>query len=343
MSEENEKIINTYDVDELKSKKMSKGKKSLIIFALIIIFVVILGVSCNKAIGNLGASFMNEDDSVIDASGDYIGILNIDGTISKAANGNYDHQWILDKMDEMMEDKLNKGMVLFINTPGGGVYESDELYLKILDYKKAGKPVYSAMGSQATSGGYYISAPCDKIYANRNCWTGSIGVTIGTIYDASELLDKIGIKTVTITSGENKAMGNMVEPMTKEQKDIFQSLVDEAYEQFVGIVADGRNMKISKVKKIADGRIYTAKQAKANNLVDEIGTLEDAINDMKEEYKLNDVETIDLVKEPSFSIFQSLIEGKTKNKNSLTEYGELEKLMNEKDSFSVTYMSGVKR
>lgn len=101
-------------------------------------------------------------------------------------------------------------------------------------------------------GGYYVSAGCDKIIANRNCWTGSIGVTLGTMYDVSELLDNLGIKTQTITSGANKAMGSSVEPMTKEQKQIYQSMVAEAYEQFTEIVAEGRNMSLSKVKKLAD-------------------------------------------------------------------------------------------
>ena len=133
------------------------------------------------------------------------------------------------------------------------------------------------MQSQATSGGYYISASCDKIIANRNCWTGSIGVTMGTLMDISELLENLGIKTNTITSGANKAMGSSYEAMTEEQREIFQSLIDEAYDQFVGIVADGRDMSEKEVRKIADGRIYTAKQALDNGLIDAIGTMEDAV------------------------------------------------------------------
>ena len=92
----------------------------------------------------------------------------------------------------MAEDDRNKGMILYVNTPGGSVYASDELYLKIKDYQETtGRPVYSSMQSQATSGGYYISAPCDKIIANRNCWTGSIGVTMGTFIDISGLLSDL--------------------------------------------------------------------------------------------------------------------------------------------------------
>ncbi|MFR0902395.1 MAG: signal peptide peptidase SppA [Anaerovoracaceae bacterium] len=170
--------------------------------------------------------------------------------------GTYNHQYILNAIDAMIYDDNNKGLILYINTPGGSVYASDEVYLKIREYQEiTGRPVYSSMQSQATSGGYYISAPCDKIIANRNCWTGSIGVTMGTFIDLSELLGNLGIKTETITSGDNKSMGSSTEPMTDEQRAIFQALIDEAYEQFVGIVAEGRGMTDAEVKN-SDGR-YT--------------------------------------------------------------------------------------
>ena len=220
----------------------------------------------------------------------HITIIHVEGTIQPDSYGasSYSQEWILEKIEKARLDDNNKGLILFINTPGGTVYETDEVYLELLEYQETGKPYYVAMGSQATSGGYYMAAPADKIYANRNCWTGSIGVTLGTIYDISGLLDKYGIETETITSGDNKAMGSSVEPMTKEQKEIFQSLVDEAYEQFVGIVADGRNMTVKEVKKLADGRIYTAQRALNNGLIDEIGTLEDAVSGMMADYDLHD-------------------------------------------------------
>lgn len=158
----------------------------------------------------------------------------------------------------------------------------------------------------AASGGYYISASCDKIIANRNCWTGSIGVTMGTLYDVTGLLDKAGIKTQTITSGKNKAMGSSTEKLTSEQREILQSLIDEAYDQFVGIVAEGRGMKLSEVIKLADGRIYTAKQAKNLGLVDEIGTFDDAVKDMQKEYELNDCQVEEFVSVPSADIWSLL-------------------------------------
>lgn len=270
--------------------------KALIIIGVIILCMVLLATSCTRALSKvtdkLDGSLISSaaDNSVsTDFGHDYIGVIHIEGTISEDAGGTYNHQYLLNAIDAMMTDSENKGLMLYLDTPGGSVFASDELYFKIREYQeKTERPVYASMQSMAASGGYYVSAPCDKIIANRNCWTGSIGVTLGTMYDVSELLDNLGIKTNTITSGANKAMGSSVEPMSKEQREIFQSLVDEAYEQFVGIVAEGRNMKVEKVKKLADGRIYTAKQALDNGLIDQIGTFEEAVADMKTEYQLTD-------------------------------------------------------
>lgn len=283
-----ENNVRYYNLDENKKKKTGK-KKPVIIFLVILLVVILAGWLFSANVGS-GAAAPN---------GDHITILHVEGTIQPDSYGalDYSQEWTLEQIEEAMIDSNNKGLILFINTPGGTVYETDEVYLKLLEYQEAGKPYYVAMGSQATSGGYYMAAPADKIYANRNCWTGSIGVTMGNFYDISGLLDKYGIKTETITSGANKAMGSSVEPMTEEQKAIFQSLVDEAYEQFVGIVADGRHMPVDEVKTLADGRIYTAQQAVDNGLVDEIGTLRDAIDDMMEKYDLYDCEENELIYE----------------------------------------------
>ena len=139
--------------------------------------------SLSRLIGNGDGTVVGERGK-ISIEDEYIGRLDISGTISESEGGgllesdSYHHRWLLDRIEDMKSDGKNKGMILFVNTPGGSVYASDEMYLAIQDYrKKTGRPVYSYMASQATSGGYYISAPCDRIVANRNCWTGSIGVT----------------------------------------------------------------------------------------------------------------------------------------------------------------------
>jgi protease-4 len=157
-----------------------------------------------------------------------------------------------------------------------------------MEYKeKTNRPVYAYFASEACSGGYYISMAADKIYANRNTWTGSIGVIV-SLTNYKKLYDKLGIKEIDITSGKNKAMGSGGLNLTDEQYDILQSLVDEAYDQFTDIVSTGRSMDIETVKKLADGRIYSAKQAKENGLVDEIGSLEDLKQVIQEDNSLSD-------------------------------------------------------
>jgi len=299
--------IREYDIEamngEKKNQKNKRMKKSLIIFGCIIAGLVILALVGNAIKDSI---FGQEDD--IAASGPYIATVYVQGAImSGQANSfgmpvGYQHEWTLDKIDELIGDPNNKGLIVFVDSPGGGVYESDELYLKLKDYQDStNRPVYSVMGSMAASGGYYISAPANKIIANRNTWTGSIGVTIGTLYDISGLLDRYGVKTQTITAGRNKAMGSSVMPLTDEQRNILQSMVDEAYDQFTGIVSEERGIDIQTVRTLADGRIYTAKQALKLGLVDSIGTFDEAVADMKKTYDLNDCDVIDVVyKDDSF-------------------------------------------
>lgn len=315
-------------------------KKPLIIFGCILLAMIFLGVACSSLT-------TDKDDKFADISEDHISVLYIDGTIgatdeSAYSASTYDHEWTLARLDDAIQNPNNKGLILFVNTPGGGVYETDEIYLKLQEYKATGRPLYSAMGSMAASGGYYISAPADKIIANRNCWTGSIGVTIGTLFDVSELLDRYGIKTVTITSGKNKAMGGMTDPLTKEQQEIFRSLVDEAYEQFVGIVADGRHMDVSQVKKLADGRIYTAKQAQENGLIDQIGTLQDAVADMRAQYGLGECGVYDMKYENS-NLFASLF-GKMAQASDhgvKSDVAALLEFMDQQGNMPISYMAQI--
>lgn len=213
---------------------------------------------------------------------DYIAVIEVEGTIYSeptvsmwGESEGYDHPATMDYVDQLMEDDYNKGILLYMNTPGGEVTASDDMYLKLMEYKEVtGRKIYCYFADQSCSGGYYISMAADEIYANRNCWTGSIGVII-QLTDMQGLYEKLGIKEVNITSGRNKAMGSAGEEMTEEQREIFQGLVDEAYEQFVSIVADGRDMSERRVKELADGRIYTAKQALEVDLIDGICTLDD--------------------------------------------------------------------
>jgi len=262
-------------------KKMPVWLKSVIIICIIILAVVLLATGCNsmldKITGDMFHTDYAESDVTTDFGHDYIGTVYVEGEMSEEYAGSYNHEYILNSIDAMIDDPENKGLILYVDTPGGTVFSADELYFKIKEYKEeTGRPVYSSMQGMAASGGYYVSAPCDKIIANRNCWTGSIGVTLGTFVDVSQLLEDMGIRTVTIASGDNKGMGSSMHAMTQQQKDIYQSLVDEAYDQFVGIVCEGRQLDDATVRKLADGRIYSAKQALENKMVDAIGSLEEA-------------------------------------------------------------------
>ena len=235
----------------------------------------------------------------------YIARLYIEGTIQEA-NTTYNQEWLLDTVEELADDPLNMGIILDINSPGGTVYEADELYLALLEYGKE-KPVYAYFESMAASGGYYIACAAKTIVANRNTLTGSIGVIAGQSLDLTGLMEKYGVKSETIHAGKNKNMGNYNEPMTDEQRAILQSIADECYEQFTGIVADARKMSIEKVQELADGRVYTAKQALNAGLVDSIGSFDDAVNLMEQkEFEDKDYFVEDYKYERDFNIYDYL-------------------------------------
>ena len=252
----------------------------------------------------------------------YVAVMYIEGEIG---DSNYDslgypygyqHDWTLDQLDQLAYDSYNRGILFYVDSPGGTIYHSDELYLAIREYRETtGRPVYVYMGPYGTSGAYYASVSADRIFANRNTWTGSIGVTIGTMFDFSQLLENYGIQHHTIDSGEMKSVGNMWDELTEEQEAYLQGLVDESYEQFVAIVTEERHMTVEEVKKLADGRMYTARQAKELGLIDEIGTMEDAMKEMRREYGLWDCDFTDVYYEfdyePSVWDFLHMLTGKT--------------------------------
>lgn len=343
-----------------------KKRKRIFIFLIILGVILLLAAAASRDRNHgttRGSSTYLTAEDTLDLNKPYVGILHVEGTISESSSGSlidgdsaYHHQFLLGLVDDMIKDRDNKGILLYLDTPGGSVYASDEMYLKLMEYrKKTGRPVYAYMASEAASGGYYISSAAEKIIANRNCWTGSIGVLIGTIYDVSGLLKKLGISPVNVTSGKNKTMGSSTEKMTGEQREIFQGLVNEAYDQFVGVVAEGREMQEKKVRKLADGRIYTAKQALNNGLVDEIDGYEEAKALMKKDKELRDSSFQELCYSEDSGMFSSILgsllsgksAGRTENKDRETAAAEegtsgLQKLM-ENNSFTISYMSNVRK
>lgn len=216
--------------------------------------------------------------SVFHTPREYLAAIHIDGVI-ETKNQTYDQQWLLDTISDLASDSYNIGIFLLINSPGGTVYDSDAVYLALMDYKaQTGRPVYAYMQQLAASGGYYIACAADKIFANRNTLTGSIGVISGSSIDISQLLEKHGVHYTTITAGRNKNMGNINAPLTDEQRAIMQSLADECYEQFTQIVADSRKMDIEAVRSLADGRVYSAQQALSNGLIDGVARWNEALD-----------------------------------------------------------------
>lgn len=180
----------------------------------------------------------------------------------------------VEEIQEYARDNSIKALILRIDSPGGAVAPSQEIYAEV---KKtvAKKAVVVSMGSVAASGGYYIACPATKIVANPGTLTGSIGV-IMEIPNIEGLMNKIGVKTEVIKSGKNKDIGSAFRTMKPEERELLQGVMDNVHEQFIRAVAEGRKMNIEDVRKIADGRIFTGEQAKEQGLVNELGTLDDA-------------------------------------------------------------------
>jgi protease-4 len=201
-------------------------------------------------------------------AGDGVAVLQIEGAID-------DSQTVLAELKRFKDMPWVKAVVVRIDSPGGAVAPTQEIFEEILRSKKQ-KPFIASMGGMATSGGYYIAAACDKIMANPGTLTGSIGV-IMQLTNVEELMKKVGVRGVNVKSGPNKDIGSPFQPLSPEGREILQSLVDNVHGQFVTAVAKGRGMEEAKVRKLADGRIYSGAQAQQLGLIDQFGTLQDAI------------------------------------------------------------------
>ncbi|HEY4623446.1 MAG TPA: signal peptide peptidase SppA, partial [Solibacillus sp.] len=202
----------------------------------------------------------------------------------------YNHQAFMRQLDAILADDTVQAVLLSVDSPGGGVIESAEIHEKLVQIKEEKQiPIYVSMGSMAASGGYYISAPADKIFAQRETITGSIGVIMQSL-NYSKLAEKVGIEFETIKSGEHKDMFGGNRPSTAEEKTMLQEMIDESYEVFVDIIEQGRGMSEANVKKVADGRILGGSQALKAGLVDEIGNENAALHALRTEHGLEDAE-----------------------------------------------------
>ncbi len=198
-----------------------------------------------------------------------------------------------EELTKAAEDDHVKGIVLRINTPGGTVTASDILYHEVQEFKKEHKiPVVASIMDLGTSGGYYLAAASDRIVAHPSSVTGSLGVIMLT-FNGSGLMEKIGIEANAMTSGTYKDMGSPFRKMTATDRAIFQSVIDSFYQRFLEVIEAGRpNLTKEKIRQLADGRIYSAPQAKKAGLIDDIGYLDDAIETAKQEAGLKEATVI---------------------------------------------------
>ncbi len=204
------------------------------------------------------------------AARDKVAIVRVEGPI-------LDAQGTIDELTTYAEDPTVRAIVMRIDSPGGGVAPSQEIYNAVKRVRREkNKTVVASMGTVAASGGYYIAVASDRILANPGTLTGSIGV-IMQMTNFQEILEKVGVKNVVIKSGKFKDIGSPFRPMRDEDRAILQSVMDDVHRQFIEAVADGRSLDSSEVELLADGRIFTGKQAKSILLVDDIGDLHDAV------------------------------------------------------------------
>ncbi|MBF0120338.1 MAG: signal peptide peptidase SppA [Desulfobacterales bacterium] len=236
----------------------------------ILVFCSIISVTVT-IIPILFMFFINDTDITqsIKADGEKVGIIEIIGTI-------VDAKPVLKDLKKLREDVSIKAIILRIDSPGGGVGPSQEIYKEIRKTIQV-KRVIASMGSVAASGGYYVAAAADGIIANPGTITGSIGVIMG-FTNIEDLLQKIGLSSIIVKSREFKDIGSPLRKMTDKEKKILQNFVNTIHMQFVKAIAEGRKMDISKVELIADGRIFSGEEAKEIGLIDQIGNMEDAIN-----------------------------------------------------------------
>ena len=275
---------------------------------------------------------------------EFIAALYIEGTISEA-NQNYNQKWLMNTISSLKKNDKNAAIAVFINSPGGAVYQADEVYLALQDYKTTGRPVYIYQGPMAASGGYYISCAGNKIYANRNTLTGCIGVIMGNSFDLTGLFEKTGIKSTTIHSGKNKNMMNYNEPFTEEQKAIMQSMCDECYDQFVSIVARNRGIQYNTCCKLSDGRLYSAKQALENRLVDAIDSWDNMLLDLADNELKKPGIKVETFKYQKKQSFYDMLTGKAlelQTAKAAAQLGipaEVMKSMNSENRFTPMYLA----
>lgn len=253
-----------------------------------------------ESVDELMASTESSISEVVIEDGDFdnrVAVLNVDGVIQDAGEASslfgttgYNHSFFMEQLENVKEDSSVKAVVLTVNSPGGGVVESAEIYDKITEIQEeTEKPFYVSMGATAASGGYYIAAPADKIFVNEETLTGSIGVIMQSV-NYGELAERYGVDFVTIKSGPYKDIMSPTRDMTDDERALLQEMLDDSYESFVDVIEEGRGMTEDEVRAVADGRVMNGRQAVEVNLADDFGFEEDVIEQVKADFDLGNAE-----------------------------------------------------
>ena len=235
-----------------------------VLFVLLVIFTLLLNATQQERLGW--------------SQQGVIGIVKVQGTILNPAP-------LVAQIKKMQNTKSILGVVVRLNSPGGGVAASQEIYEALKGLQET-KPVYSSMGSVAASGAYYVACATDRIFANPGTITGSIGVLLQW-FNFQELASKMGVQTLVIKSVQNKDLMSMFQALDAQERLILQQMVDDTHEQFVQVIVEGRkNLAESQIRQLADGRILVGQRAKRVGLVDELGSFSQVVQALGEELKL---------------------------------------------------------
>lgn len=279
---------------------MSRRARQIIIVAIIILAIgsVVAAVALvePRAAGTLAGT------------PDTIAVIRIEGPIA-GGEGSSDilgstvgADRIIEHIREAQNDDSIKAVVLRINSPGGSAAASQEIGNEVVKLRDSGKVVVTSMGDVAASGGYWIASLSDKIVANPATITGSIGV-IMQLNNLEEFYRKLGLEVITIKSGPHKDMGSAARDLTEKEREILQAMVNDIFDQFVNVVADGRKMDVERVRAIADGRVFTGRQAVEAGLVDELGDFYDAVDTAAELAGLEDYDVREIGRLSPFERF----------------------------------------
>lgn len=295
-----------------------KGRGTLIAVSIVVGLVLACGIlplgglwivsnAASSSSANLTATAGDWQEEIVEGTGpDRVAIITVDGAIASGSGGSLfstgqftAEDWI-GQIEQATDDPQVKAVVLRVNSPGGAVVASNEMYQALKDLRAANKRLVISMGDVAASGGYYIAAAGERIYANADTLTGSLGV-IASVSNMEGLYEKVGISETVYKSGEFKDIGSPMREPTTEENAIWAALIDQAYNGFVDVIAQGRGLPRETVLEIADGRIYTGKQALDLKLIDALGNENDAIAGAKELAGLPDALVVRYTQVPSFA------------------------------------------